>query len=52
MTKKSNKCHSIIFTRNTYTEEQNIVFWKVLLQIVMIDFEQPYKHDFRPWLKL
>ena len=23
MTKKSNKCHSIIYSRNTYTEEQN-----------------------------
>ena len=50
MTKKSNKSQSIIFTRNTYTEEQNllsqnitgknVVFLKVSFQI-MINFEQP-----------
>ena len=52
MTKKSNKCHRIIFTRNTYTEEQkeleqslniteyykgNVVFLKVSVQVVMIN---------------
>ena len=50
MTKKSNKSHSIIFTRNTYTEDEklisqnitgeNVVLLKVSFQIVMINFEQ------------
>ena len=38
MTKKSNKCRGIIFTRNNYTEEQNE--YHRILQTKMLYFKK------------